>query len=305
MRPRNTSLTIIAVVALVVGLLVPSAATADVVLMKDGRRLEGKIVDVLADGTVLLDARYGTLHLPAGDIVSYERGETEWERLEREAKDAAAALTAEAKSDEILNVANLCREADLDAEAQKLVDRILKTDPDHELTRHFLGQVQHEGAWVDKAVALRAKAKEGEGDWLTATEAEERAAKKEEKREARRLKRLERDVKRNFERLYSNSQKRADYAHANLIDIALDEELPEIRDRAADIMGYTDRVRKLHRESSYTTLDIRATLFFQGDLQTVNVNLGTIGRAAVNVPIELPGGKRFGVGTSVGAPGGS
>ena len=299
---RKLAITLAAAAAL---LLSPAAALADIVELVDGRKIEGKILSV-EDGIVAVEAKFGVLKFKAAEIKSIERGETEWERLRREANEAREALPAEATADQVLAVAQAAREADLYQMEDELAARALELDPDHAATRRFLGQVKHEGEWVDEAVALRSQAREkGEdAEWQTPTEAEKRATELEERREARRLKRLERNVKRNFERLYSRSQARANYAYVNLEEISAEEKLPDVMERADEIMAYTNRVRKLYRESSITTVDIRATLFQSNGLQTVPVNLGTIGRAAINVPIELPAGRLTGVGTSVGVPGG-
>ena len=298
-------LTVTLAAAALLLLLGPTAALADVVHLVDGRKIEGKILSV-EDGVVAVEAKFGVLKFKAAEIKSIERGETEWERLRREATEARAKLADDATADQVLEVARAAREADLYQMEDELVARALEIDPDHAATRKFLGQVKHEGEWVEEAVAIRSQAREkGEdAEWVTASEAETRATEIEERREARRLTRLERKVKRNFERLYSRSRARANDAYANLAEISADEELPGIMERADEIMAYANKMRKLYRESSVTTVDIRATMLSGGDIRTVPVNLGTIGRAAINVPIELPSGRLTGVGTSVGVPSG-
>lgn len=279
-------------------------AFADVVHLVDGRAIEGRVVSV-ADGIVTIEGRFGNMTLKATDVISIERGETEWEQAERIALEQFEALAPGTAPDAVLEVARACRDADLLEQEDDLLKRILARHPDHTPTRKFMGQVRHDGRWVEQAVMLRETGKLGKGEWLTATEAEARATDADERKAARRLRWIERRIKRDFERLYSKSQNTADRAFNGLVAISVEDDLPEVEDHARAVMAQTNKLRKLHRESSYTGIDLRATLISDGNVRTVNVNLGTIGRAAINVPIELPGGRVTGVGTSAAAPSGN
>jgi hypothetical protein len=283
---------------------IAAPAFADVVHLVDGRSIEGRVVSV-ADGIVTIEGRFGNMTLKATDVVSIERGETEWEQAERIAREQFETLAPGTAPDAILEGARRCRDADLLELEDELIKRILARRPDHAATRKFMGQVRHDGRWVEQAVMLRETGKLGNGEWLTATEAEARAANADERKAARRLRWVERRLKRDFERLYSKSQKTADRAFNGLLTIAVDDNLSEVEAYARAVMAQTNKLRKLHRESSYTGIDLRATLISDGNIRTVNVNLGTIGRAAINVPIELPGGRVTGVSTSAAAPSGN
>ena len=130
--------------ALVGGLLlVALSARADVVVLKDGRRIEGEIAREDAR-QVVVKTGLGELTFARADVVEIVRKKTpRAEYAEREAR----AKTAE----DFFQLGEWAREAKLAALAKKAWKRALELDADHASARERLGYVRHEGEWLSEA----------------------------------------------------------------------------------------------------------------------------------------------------------
>lgn len=115
---------------------------ADRVHLKDGRTLEGKVVD-LGDRVRVEFAR-GSATFNKDEIASIERVKSPAEIY----KEKAAAL-AEDDAQGHFQLAQWCREQGLKEEARAELLRVISIDPEHAQARALLGHVKVGDQWVD------------------------------------------------------------------------------------------------------------------------------------------------------------
>jgi hypothetical protein len=155
-----------------------AVARADVVHLKEGGTLEGKVVAEDAT-TVTLDTRFGRQVLERSRIERIEKKPTAEEEIaEREAK------LKPGTPDEWFALAEFAGKKGLKRERERLLDKVLALDPDHEAANLAKGRVRYEGRWMTPAerdalvkaadeAAKRAKGLvEYEGRWVTPQEKE-------------------------------------------------------------------------------------------------------------------------------------
>lgn len=128
-----------------------SPALADVVELKDGRRIEGVIL-VQNEKLVRIETRFGELEFPRSDVVKIEKGKTkEQEFAEREAKAESA--------EDFYQLGLWAREKRLKRQAKRCMQRAVELDPKHEGANRYLGFVLYKGEWMtpeerDRRMAL-------------------------------------------------------------------------------------------------------------------------------------------------------
>ena len=130
------------------GCLLAAPATADVVHLKDGRRLEGKVTD-LGD-KVRLKTRFGAAVLSKDEI----------DRIEMDADPAAdyrakSAGLAEADVEGHYALGLWCKQQKLAEQARKEFTAAVKADPDHSGARAELGYMKLRGRWTLETDVLR------------------------------------------------------------------------------------------------------------------------------------------------------
>lgn len=151
--------------------LIALSARADIVVLKDGRRIEGEIARENAQ-EVAVKTGLGELVFPRAQVVEIVRKKTpRAEYAERE----ALARTAE----DFFQLGEWAREQKLAALAKKAWKRAVELDGDHAAARERLGFVRHEGEWLteeqraarvresDAAAKRAAGLVEHEGRWIT------------------------------------------------------------------------------------------------------------------------------------------
>ncbi|MCZ6689361.1 MAG: hypothetical protein O7H41_07145 [Planctomycetota bacterium] len=117
---------------------------ADTVVLKDGRRLEGKVES--EDGeTILLILHYGKMTIQKSDIVSIEKGPT----AEEVYQERASKLSEDDLQGRV-DLAKWCIENDLHREGRWEYTRVLEIDSDHADARAALDFVRHEGKWITR-----------------------------------------------------------------------------------------------------------------------------------------------------------
>lgn len=158
--------------ALAAGLLVLAlVARADIVVLTDGRRIEGEITREDAR-VVVVQTGLGELTFQRSEVVEIVRKKTaRAEYAEREARAKTA--------DDFHDLGEWAREAKLVSLARKAWKRAVELDGDHARARERLGFVRHEGEWLTeeqrdervRAAAAAAKRAAGlvehEGRWIT------------------------------------------------------------------------------------------------------------------------------------------
>jgi hypothetical protein len=167
-----------ALLLLVIGGASVAVARADVVHLKEGGTLEGKVVAEDAT-TVTLDTRFGRQVLERSRIERIEKKPTAEEEIaEREAK------LKPGTPDEWFALAEFAGKKGLKKERERLLDKVLALDPDHEGANVARGRVRYEGKWMTPAerdakvksaddAAKRAQGLvEFEGRWVTPQEKE-------------------------------------------------------------------------------------------------------------------------------------
>ncbi|MHC4471523.1 MAG: hypothetical protein ACYS99_11225 [Planctomycetota bacterium] len=243
--------------ALLVGLLaVP--ALADVVHLKNGGRIEGKVVD--KGDAYEVTHRYGKITVKKSDVVSIEKKAT---LAETYAKKRAAIDVKNA--DQLVALAKWCRENGWETQAVKDFRAALALDPDHRGAHTALGHVFYEGAWrtEDEIMEMRGFVKHL-GKWVTREEAARLEAKEAAHRrnEARKreAKKLQRKVNRWFRDIAYGTKKKCDKAYGEVLTFAKERKNEKLAKYAGDVKAYFDRYWKAVRESQKGTLEIRATM---------------------------------------------
>lgn len=148
--------------ALLLPLLIAAAASADVLVLRDGRTFEG-VVSV-GDDTVEIQLDYGDLRFARSEVLRIEFRQTPRSRL-----DEMLAATGDADADALFGVAQWAAENELIAEADELYEQVVGIEPDHAAARAALGHVKIDGQWRDFATAVelaRGKLEAGRYDVL-------------------------------------------------------------------------------------------------------------------------------------------
>ncbi len=113
---------------------------ADVLVTKDGRRLEGKVVSETAT-TVRFRTGAGEVEIARADIATLERGKTKDEELAEREK---AARTA----DDFCELGKWADENRMKSTARRLMKRALELDPRHAGANTYFGNVLYKGEWM-------------------------------------------------------------------------------------------------------------------------------------------------------------
>jgi hypothetical protein len=125
-------------------LAVGGLTSGDVIKLKSGGELRGKIVKSAATDTVTLETLAGgTIAVPAEDVQFQARRSLSVEEYEvraRQADDTAAAQW---------ELAQWCKDRKLTNERAAHLQRVIELDPDHEPAHVALGHVWKDGGWVD------------------------------------------------------------------------------------------------------------------------------------------------------------
>lgn len=156
--------------------LLGALALADVLHMKDGRRVEGKILSESAK-VVRIKTRLGELEFKTSEIERIERKKSKLEEFEERWE---AARTAQAFHD----LGQWAEERKMRREARRCMKRALELDPGHAGANRWLGFVEYKGEWMkpeererrmqaDKEAELRARGLVRYGErWVTVEERE-------------------------------------------------------------------------------------------------------------------------------------
>ena len=137
-------------------------ARADTVVLGDGDRIEGKVLE--HGQRVRIEMDFGTVEIPRSQIVRIERKPGKLRAFERHLSRAETV-------DQLVSVARWAAAHDLPRRSRDVYRRILAMKPDHEEAHQALGHVRVEGRWVSEAEAKRAQGYRYVGGvWLSADE---------------------------------------------------------------------------------------------------------------------------------------
>jgi len=166
--------------AVLTALAAAAPLAADEIHLKNGRVLQGDVLEEDGDELVIRTGSGITVRLPRADVVRVEEAATPQEEFAAR----FAALELEARDvDAFLAWRSLARWAEaqegLSREARDVREGILERWPDDPETRRVLGYVRHEGRWVTRAdymADLGLVESEDGRTWLTEEEAARRRA---------------------------------------------------------------------------------------------------------------------------------
>lgn len=141
-------------------------AAADELFLKNGSRVEGKIVE--AGNTVIVEMDVGTVTFRRSEVARIVLGPSALQEFD----DKVRALKAD-DLDGRHRLALWARQRDLGNRARQLLEDIIVSDPDHAAARAELGYRKHEGRWMTEA---EVRAAQGlvlfRGAWVKQSEAQ-------------------------------------------------------------------------------------------------------------------------------------
>jgi hypothetical protein len=159
---RQGSLKIL-LLALLIGM--PAASRADVVFLKHGAKLEGRIVE-RTDSSLRIDIGAGTLTLPMSNVDRIEEGRTPLDDFDERAGELDAS-----DRDGWLELAQWASDQGLGQQSVQAYRRVFELDPSHPEANRALGRVNVEGRWMTEDEAYRARGYvRFEGRWMTPAE---------------------------------------------------------------------------------------------------------------------------------------
>ena len=148
-------------VALLVALL-PTTLLADVVILKSGGRVSGRIVQ-RSETSVEVDVGAGTVTLAMDRVERIEESRSSLDDYH----DRAGRL-APNDVDGWLALGRWASSKSLSAQAGEAYHRVLAVDPTNAEANQALGNVQVDGRWVSEAESYRARGYvQYEGEWMT------------------------------------------------------------------------------------------------------------------------------------------
>ncbi|MCI0339805.1 MAG: HEAT repeat domain-containing protein [Planctomycetales bacterium] len=153
-------------------LLAAAAASADVVRLRDGTTLTGRVEE---DGDALrVVTRAGTVRVPRAEVLGIE-AEPSPEALRAESAGRAGAIAGRSANDAAAwaEHGDWCLARGLAAEAKAAYEAAVGADPDCAAAREALGYVRWKDSWVPEATAMREKGfVEWRGRWVLPAERE-------------------------------------------------------------------------------------------------------------------------------------
>ena len=163
MIPAKNSLLSALLLALLVG--APAASRADVVFLKSGGKMEGRIVQQ-TETSVEVDIGAGSLTFPMSSVDRIEKGHSQLDEFD----ERAAALDPNDR-DGWLELARWASRAGLGTQSKRAYQHVLEIDPNDPEANQALGLVQVEGRWMTEDEAYRARGYvRFEGRWVTPAE---------------------------------------------------------------------------------------------------------------------------------------
>ena len=254
-------------------LLFAVSAPADVVYLKDGTVLEGKVLE--EDHRLCVVDRDRKFAVKKSQVKKVEKRKSFMEEYEARL-DRLPADDAEA----IFEFGRWLDENEWPGRARRAYEEVLDLDPDHRGARRALGFKLYEGEWVSPAELNRRKGLvEFEGRWYTRHDLEElkKEIERDEKlrhafEERRKVNAKVNGIVRKFATFDPKQRKKA---HAELYTYAEQLNSPEMRKFADDTLAYYDQVAKVLCAKMMARTEIHAThTRLKKPIETFQTNLG-------------------------------
>ena len=161
---KNSSLPLL-LLAILLG--VPIGAVADVVFLRHGGKLEGRIVQ-RSETSVEVDIGAGTMTFPMSSVARIEEGRSALDEF-----DERAAALDPYDPDGWLALARWAARAGLGTQSTKAYRHVLGLDPNDPEANRALGRESVDGRWLTEEEAYRARGYVSfEGQWMTPGEQE-------------------------------------------------------------------------------------------------------------------------------------
>jgi hypothetical protein len=140
---------------------------ADVVHLKSGGKLEGRIVE-RTESSVEVDIGAGTLTFPLSSVERIEEGRSPLDDYDDRARGLAAG-----DRDGWLELARWASGVGLGTQSRRAYEHVLTIDPDDPEANRGVGRVEVDGRWMSQDDAYRARGYVMfEGQWVTPAEQE-------------------------------------------------------------------------------------------------------------------------------------
>jgi outer membrane murein-binding lipoprotein Lpp len=192
---------VLALGALALGL----PASADEILLTNGRKIVGMHVKDAKSDKVTVEVAAGTITLDAKSVSSINPGRT----LMHDYHERAKGLENSKNAGELWTLASWAKENRLSGYVPGLASRVVALEPDHAAARAELRMVKRDGKWLTWEEDQAAQGKVMvDGLWLTAAEVELREKKREDARAKAQAARDDREKRAQEER--ERRQKRID-----------------------------------------------------------------------------------------------
>lgn len=143
---------------LAAGVLLVLGARADVLILKDGRRIEGTVTAQDAS-KVKIKTSFGDFEFPSADVERIERGKTSEQEFDERFAAARSAT-------EFFELGQWADKKKLRAEAKKAMKRVLELEPRHAGANTFFGKVEYKGEWLTPAERDKRAAADAEAEML-------------------------------------------------------------------------------------------------------------------------------------------
>jgi hypothetical protein len=149
----------------IAALLLPAVVRADVVFLKGGGQLSGRVVS-RTEQKVEVDVGAGRISVPAASVVRIEEGRSPLQEYEERAAGIAAA-----DADGWVALGNWADSKGLSTQAREAYNRALAASPMDPRANDALGNVLVDGRWLSEDESYKAKGYvQFEGDWVTPAE---------------------------------------------------------------------------------------------------------------------------------------
>ena len=281
--------------ALLAVAIVAGPAAADIVHLKDGRKLEGK-AEKRADGTVVLRTLHGEATLAGAEV---RRIEPKRHLVDEHAERAAGVATDDVPGQ--LALANWCLEHDWRRQAEVHARHVVDVEPHHVAARTVLDHTLLDGRWMPRAEGLRAQGLvQYRGKWMGEPEAEAAHARDLEADQRVRTQALVDHVVRTMSRADAPGRK---LCYDELCQIAEKTKTPGLKESARQVYDHHQRVAAASQRagSGVVITELRLTnAQLVRPIPVMTTNLGQAGSTPVS--IQLPELRIEGVQTTVAIP---
>ena len=127
-------------VLVLLAVLLAPAARADVLHLKDGRRIEGTVTLDTAE-KVQIETRLGRLEFPRAEVERIEHGKSKAQEFDERWRAAVSA-------DDFHALGTWAEEQRMQAETRRCMRKAVELDPQHPAANRWLGNVEHRGEWI-------------------------------------------------------------------------------------------------------------------------------------------------------------